>query len=439
MLRNSSLDQAVADARSKYASARPKTKAAHEKASQHLPGGNTRTVLYHGPFPIRVERGEGAYIHDADGHRYLNLLGEYTAGVFGHSHPAIRHAIAQAVEGGLNFGAHNLNEARLGELITSRFPAIESVRFTNSGTEANLMAVSMARHHTGRDKVMVMTGGYHGALLYFAGDGSPLNAPFPYIYGHYNDIDATRSLIRKHGAEIACILVEPMMGSSGCIPGDPDFLKMLSEEATKAGTLLIFDEVMTSRFGSNGAHGMLGLKPDLVTLGKWIGGGMSFGAFGGRTDLMAMFDPSAEGALPHAGTFNNNVLSMRAGIAALTEAFTPEIALNLHSKGEALRQRLNTLFQKSNVDLCASGTGSLMNLHPVSGPVTTPLSIRQSDDRVRELIFLELLERGYYVARRGFIALTVVVTDDDLDGFAAALADIVEANKPLLRSAPHNH
>ncbi|MFY0611843.1 MAG: aminotransferase class III-fold pyridoxal phosphate-dependent enzyme [Hyphomicrobiaceae bacterium] len=432
MLRNSSLDEVVAEARDVYASGRPNTRAIHEQACQHLPGGNTRTVLYHGPFPIRVKSGNGAYIEDVDGHRYLNLLGEYTAGVFGHSHPVIRKAIAEALEGGMNFGAHNTAEARLGALLTDRFTAIEQVRFTNSGTEANLMAVSMARHHTGRDKVMVMSGGYHGALLYFAGGGSPLNAPFPYVEGRYNDIDATRTLIREHANSLACILVEPMMGSSGCIPGDPDFLEMLGQEAATAGALLILDEVMTSRFGRGGAHGMFGLSPDLVTLGKWIGGGMSFGAFGGRADLMAMFDPSAQNALPHAGTFNNNVFSMHAGIAALTKAFTPDIAVDLHAAGDALRTRVNALFCEKGVGLCASGVGSLMNLHPIAGPVASPASLEDADDRVRELLFLDLLERGYYVARRGFIALTVAVTADELDGFVAALGDILDARKAVL-------
>lgn len=434
MLRNSSLDEAVSEARERYAAARPETKAVHEQASQHLPGGNTRTVLYHGPFPIRVKSGNGAYIEDVDGHRYLNLLGEYTAGVFGHSHPVIRRAILEALDDGMNFGAHNLAEAQLGALLVERFPALERVRFTNSGTEANLMAVSMARHYTGRDKVMVMAGGYHGALLYFAGSGSPLNAPFPYIEGKYNDVDATQALIREHGDSIACVLVEPMMGSSGCIPGELAFLKMLREETEAAGVLLILDEVMTSRFGRGGAHGMFELSPDLVTLGKWVGGGMSFGAFGGRADLMAMFDPSAQGALPHAGTFNNNVFSMRAGIAALTEAFTPKIATDLHDVGEILRGRINALFVEKGVGLCASGVGSLMNLHPVAGPVTDPEALTDADDRVRELLFLDLLERGYYVARRGFIALTVAVTADDLDGFVGALGDIVDAREAVLPS-----
>ena len=431
MLRNSTIDEAVADARRRFSAARPKTKSLHEKAIKHLPGGNTRTVLYHGPFPIRIEKGQGAFIQDLDGHRYLNLLGEYTAGVFGHSHPAIRRAISEAVEGGINFGAHNISEARLGELVTARFPAIERVRFTNSGTEANLMAVSMARHHTSRDKVFVMDGGYHGALLYFGG-GKTLNAPFKFVKGHYNDIESTRALIQEHGTDIACVLVEPMMGSGGCIPGDPAFLGMLREETAATGSLLIFDEVMTSRFGRAGAHGMHGLTPDLVTLGKWVGGGMSFGAFGGRADLMSMFDPSAPGALNHAGTFNNNVLSMGAGIAALSSAFTPDIAVELHERGEALRARLNALFEDRAVGLCASGLGSLMSLHPVEGPVTSPSSLDGADDRVRELIFLELLERGYYLARRGFVALTVVLTDQDLDGFVAALGEVIDENKAVL-------
>lgn len=432
MLRNLTLDEALSDARSHYAAARPGSEALHKAASQHLPGGNTRTVLYHGPFPFRVAGGEGAVLEDVDGHRYLNLLGEYTAGVFGHSHPVIRGAITEAVEKGLNFGAHNVDEARLGELVTARFPAIDRVRFTNSGTEANLMAVSLARHMTGRDKVMVFAGGYHGALLYFAGAGSPINAPFPYVLGTYNDIDGTRSLIRDKGHEIACILVEPMQGSGGCIPAQPAFLRMLEEEARVAGVILIFDEVMTSRLGRGGAHSLLGLKPDLLTLGKWVGGGMTFGAFGGRADLMARFDPSAPEALPHAGTFNNNVVTMAAGIAALTEAFTPDIAEQLHARGEKLRGRMNAVFADRGLAMCATGLGSLINIHPVVGPVASRDDLVDAPDGVRELVFLDLLARGFYVARRGFIALSIAVTDDDLDRFVAALGELLDERKPLL-------
>ncbi|NKB56396.1 MAG: aminotransferase class III-fold pyridoxal phosphate-dependent enzyme [Alphaproteobacteria bacterium] len=432
MRRNLSMDEALDDARALYADKRPKTRQAHEDACRHLPGGNTRTVLYHGPFPMRAARGEGAYLHDVDGHRYLNLLGEYTAGVFGHSHPAIRRAIDTALDVGLNLGAHNLAEFKLAGLVAKRFEAVEQVRFTNSGTEANLMAISTARHLTGRDKVMVFYGGYHGGLLYFGGGGIPINAPFPYVLGHFNDIERTRALIRENANELACITVEPMLGSSGCIPGDPDFLVMLREEATASGSILIFDEVMTSRFGRGGAHGEYGITPDMIALGKWIGGGMSFGAFGGREELMKIYDPTAPNAMPHAGTFNNNVLSMHAGIAAMTEAFTPDIAERLHETGNAFRNRINSIFETHNVALHASGVGSLMNLHGVTGPLHTIDDIADSDDRAKELLFLDLLERGFYVARRGFIALSSVLTDAELDEFIAALDDVVALRKPLL-------
>ena len=432
MRRNLEIDEALDDARAAYTAKRPKSLAAHEGATRHLPGGNTRTVLYHGPFPVRAASGEGAYLTDVDGHCYLNLLGEYTAGVFGHSHPAIRRAIQKALDGGMNLSAHTMGEARLAELVVERFPAIERVRFTNSGTEANLMAVSTARHATGRDRVMVFTGGYHGGLLYFGGGGIPINAPFPFVMGTYNDAETTRDLIRENADRLACVLVEPMIGSGGCIPGDRDFLTMLREETEAAGALLIFDEVMTSRFGGHGAHGLWNMRPDLVTLGKWIGGGMSFGAFGGRADLMAIYDPTADGAMPHAGTFNNNVFSMNAGIAALTEGFPPAEAERLNATGDRLRGRINDVFLQHDVAVCASGIGSLMNLHGQAGPVTTVAEAAEGDDRIRELLFLDLLDRGFYLARRGFVALSAVVSDEDLDRFVNTLDEIVALRRSVL-------
>jgi glutamate-1-semialdehyde 2,1-aminomutase len=434
-LRNQTLDDAVAEARALYAERRPGSRSAHEAARTVMPGGNTRTVLFHGPFPLRIARGEGAHVIDVDGFRYLNLLGEYTAGVFGHSHPVIRAAIDRALDGGVNLGAHNIYEAELARLVCTRFPGIELVRFTNSGTEANLMAVALARHATKRTHVMVMHAGYHGGLLYFGGGGIPINAPYPFVLGAYNDVETTRAAIRAHKDDLACVLVEPMMGSSGCLPADPAFLAMLREETRSIGALLILDEVMTSRFGTGGAQSLLGWTADLTTLGKWIGGGMSFGAFGGRADLMAHFDPTRPGAMPHAGTFNNNVLTMSAGIAALAEVFTPSVAADLHTRGDTLRARLNDLFQRRGVALQMTGQGSLMNLHATSAPIRSPADLAVSDDRVKELIFFDLLERGFYQARRGFVALTLAVTPSDLDAFAAALDDILTTRRAVLPKA----
>jgi glutamate-1-semialdehyde 2,1-aminomutase len=435
-LRNQTLDDAISEARQTYAARRPKSEAAHEHAAKYMPGGNTRTVLFHGPFPLRIANGTGAHLTDADGHRYLNLLGEYTAGLFGHSHPVIRKAIDRALDGGVNFGGHNTFEPQLAELVCARFASIERVRFTNSGTEANLMAIATARHHTRRTKVMVMHGGYHGGLLYFGGGGIPINAPYPFVFGRYNDIDATRVTLREHAADLACVLVEPMMGSSGCIPADPAFLAMLREDVTRAGAVLIFDEVMTSRFGSGGAQSIVGIRPDMTTLGKWIGGGMSFGAFGGRTDIMQMYDPTRKEFMPHAGTFNNNVLTMSAGIAAMKEVFASPVALELHANGDRLRDRLNALFASHDVDLQMTGQGSLMSLHGTAQPIRRPDDTQQSNDSVKELIFLDLLEREIYLARRGFIALSLVITAAHIDGFASALEDILRHRRAVL---PRRH
>ncbi len=429
---NQTLDDAVLEAREAYAARRPGSRAAHENAARSMPGGNTRSVLFHGPFPLRIARGAGAHFTDVDGISYLNLLGEYTAGVFGHSHPVIRAAIDRALDGGVNLGANNTFEPELARLVCARFPAIEKVRFTNSGTEANLMAIATARHITRRSKVMVMNGGYHGGLLYFGGGGIPINAPYDFVLGRYNDIEATATLVRKHAADLACVLVEPMMGSAGCIPADPTFLAMLRAETSKIGAIMILDEVMTSRFGRGGAQSLHNLRPDLTTLGKWIGGGMSFGAFGGRDELMTLYDPTKSGAMPHAGTFNNNVLTMSAGIAALAEVFTSDVATALHQRGEDLRLRVNSLFGRHEVGLQMTGMGSLMNLHATDALVRRPEDLVASDDRVKEMLFFDLLERGVYTARRGFIALSLAVTNTDLDGYVAALDDSLTARRALL-------
>lgn len=430
--RNRTIDDELVEARARYAQRRPESLAVHRRASEVMPGGNTRTVLYHGPFPLRLAHGEGAIATDADGYRYVNLLGEYTAGLFGHSHPVIRAAIDAALDGGVNLGGHNLFEAELARQVVARFAAIEQVRFTNSGTEANLMAIATARAFTKRPKVLVFRGGYHGGLLYFGGGGIPINAPYDFIVAPYNDAETTARLIRENASDLACVLTEAMMGSGGCIPARPDFLAMLREETRAAGALLVLDEVMTSRFGRSGAHGLLGLDPDLVTLGKWIGGGMSFGAFGGRAEIMAMYDPSRPDSLPHAGTFNNNVLSMAAGIAALSQVFTPDVAEAMHARGERLRERLNQLFRAADVALQATGQGSLMTIHALRGEVTGPDDLAGSDDRIKELVFLDLLERGFYIARRGFIALSLAIDDAAIEQFLAALRDIIAERKQLL-------
>ena len=429
------IDAVLLSARQQYASQNPESERMYERSQQVMPGGNTRTILFYPPFPLVMVRGAGARLWDADGHEYLDFLGDYTAGLFGHSDPDIRSAIVGALDAGLSLSAHNALEVQLAELICRRIRSIERLRFTNSGTEANLMALMTAVNFTGRRKILVFKGGYHGGVLSFANGNSSVNVPHDFLVAPYNDAEAAQDLIRRHRDELAAVLVEPMLGAAGCIPGTPAFLGCLRTETAAAGALLIFDEVMTSRLAPGGRQETLGITPDLTTLGKYIGGGMSFGAFGGREEIMALFDPRRPGALPHAGTFNNNVLTMSAGIVAMGRLFTPEVARRLGQKGDGLRDRLNAVCRAANVRLQFTGVGSLMSFHACEGPLRTIDDVSRSDPRIKDLYFHHLLSEGIYIARRAFIALVLPVTDQDVTALVAGTESFIERHRHVLDGA----
>lgn len=431
---DSAIDQSLAQAFQRFTEANPASRRQFEAQTRYMPGANSRSVLFYAPFPLTIAKGEGAALWDADGHRYADFIAEYTAGVYGHSAPEIRDAVVEAMQGGINLTGHNLLEGRLARTICERFPQIEQLRFTNSGTEANLMALTAALHFSGRRKIVVFSGGYHGGVLGFGAKPLPTTVPFDFLVLPYNDAQAASEQIAKHGPEIAAILVEPMQGASGCIPGRLDFLQALRNGATKVGALLIFDEVMTSRLAPNGLANKLAIRSDLTTLGKYIGGGMSFGAFGGRSDVMAQFDPRT-GSLSHSGTFNNNVMTMAAGYAGLTKLFTPEAAGVLAERGEAMRARLNALCAKEDVAMQFTGVGSLMNAHFVRGEVRCVDDLAMVDGRLRQLLFFHLLSEGIYASPRGFIVLSLPLTDANIDRFAAAIGRFIGEYRALLPSA----
>lgn len=426
------LAAAAEEAERRYAEANPGSRERYEAACAVMPGGNTRSVLHFSPFPLTIERAEGARLWDVDGHRYTDFLGEYTAGLYGHSHPVIMQAAREALDDGLVFGAPGRHEAELAGHLCRRFPSCDRVRFCNSGTEANLMAIGAARAATGRSHVMVFDGAYHGGVLYFAHGPSPVNAPFPWILGRYNDLETTLERLELHAGEVAAILVEPMIGAGGCIPGRPEFLQGLRDAADEHGIALIFDEVMTSRLSRGGLQHELGITPDLTAFGKYLGGGFSFGAFGGRERYMAAFDPRRPDALPHAGTFNNNVLSMAAGAAGLGRVFTEAAADELNGKGDELRRRLNAIGERLDVPVQVTGAGSIMSLHYQSAPIERPEDTAATAPLLRTITHLDLIERGYVTARRGFMSLSLALEDADLDGFVSAFEDVLANRAPLL-------
>ncbi len=420
----SAVDEAVASARAAYAAARPRSAAQAEAAARVLPAGSTRSVLDFDPFPFRVARAEGAYLHDVDGFTYLDLLGDYTAALLGHNPPEVAAAVRRVLDRGWSLGAIADGEHRLAELLCQRFPSIEQIRFTNSGTEANLMAIQLARHVTGRSSVLVADNAYHGGLLYFGPGGSALQAPFPFVRGTFNDLDSMAAHLTGDPDSPACVLIEPMLGAGGGIRGSEEFLAGLRDLCHRSGTLLIFDEVMTSRMSTGGAQQRLGITPDLTTLGKYLGGGLTFGAFGGSAEHLGHFDPARGGALTHGGTFNNNAFTMTAGAEATERLLTAEALDGLFARGERLRHRLIDVV--GGRALTVTGWGSILGVHAVAPPVSSPADLAGADARIGELVFHGLVARGHYLARRGFIALSLAVTDDDLDRFVAAFADVLD-------------
>jgi len=434
VIRNAGLEDALAQATERYRDANPASAARYREACRFMPGGNTRTILHYSPFPLTITGAEGARLQDADGHSYRDFLSEFTAGLFGHSDDSIRTAISEALAKGYAFGGPNIYESRLASLLCERFPSCEQVRMCNSGTEANINAIGLARALTGREGVLVFKDAYHGGVLTFDGDiPSPLNVPFPWIFGTYNDTGGTQRLIEEHKDRMACVIVEPMMGAAGAIAGSEAFLRMLREETQKHGILLIFDEVMTSRLGPQGLQGALNILPDLTTFGKYIAGGMTFGAFGGAGRFMSAFDPNRPRPLLHSGTYNNNVLSMAAGVAALEKVLTAERLHDLNRKGDALRNRLNDLAQAREVPVQVTGIGSIMCVHLHDRPIESPDAVKASDPRARALFHLEMLQRGLYLARRGFISLSLPLQTEDYDAFAEGFEDVIILMAPYLQ------
>jgi len=260
------------------------------------------------------------------------------------------------------------------------------------------------------------------------------------LVASYNDLESVRTALRTHGAAIAAVLVEPMLGG-GCIPGNAAFLTMLREECTASDIVLIFDEVMTSRLSPSGLQGLLGIQPDMTTFGKYLGAGSSFGAFGGRRELMERFDPTWSNALVHAGTFNNNVLSMAGGLAGLAQVFTPSEAVRVNALGDRLRERLNTTARARSARFQATGVGSLIGLHFNANPILRPEDADYADRaaqtakvQLEAMFHLEMINRGFYFGRRGYISLSLPTTAADCDKFAAAVDDFLATHGPLIES-----
>lgn len=417
-------------ARQQFADRNPGSRQYFERARQHLPGGHTRTVLTHPPFPLLFTGGQGATLTDTDGHQYIDLLGDYTAGLLGHSERRVLDPVTAALGVNVSVGGIHPAEARLAELMCERFQ-IDRVRFTNSGTEANLMAITTATQATGRKKLMVFWGGYHGGVLYFASGPAAWNAPYDFVLAPYNDLPGALAVIEEHGSELAAVIMEPMLGSGGCVPATAEFAQGVFAAARAAGAVCIADEVMTSRHGRSGMLHLLGARADVTTYGKYIGGGFSFGAFGGTAELLDQFDTSPDAGrtnvISHAGTFNNNIATMTAGGAVLGEVFTADVAEAHTARGDEFRAQVAAVLARHSLPMSVSGFGSMMSLHATAKVPTNVREAFSRDHELQELVFLRLLERGVYIAFRGMVNVGLAHTDDQLAQALDALDDALRS------------
>jgi glutamate-1-semialdehyde 2,1-aminomutase len=286
------------------------------------------------------------------------------------------------------------------------------------------MAITAARAATNRSAVGVMEAGYHGGVLYFGLEPATWTVPFPFHMTRFNDIDECRAVIERVGNDLAAVIVEPMMGSAGCIPALPGFLGALADVTHEVGALVIADEVMTSRHGRAGLVAEHGLSADVVTFGKYIAGGFSFGAFGGTDEVMTMFDARRTAAVAHSGTFNNNIASLSAGVEVLSSIYTADVAEAFTQRGHDLLATVTAVVERSNAGLSVSGYGSMLNIHASAAAPGDGRTAMHRDWRRQELLYLAMLERGVYIAPRGMVNLSLAVTDEQIEELLGTLDEV---------------
>lgn len=400
-------------------------------AKKFIPGGvnsPVRAFRAVGGDPIFIKRADGAFIYDEDDNSYIELINSWGPMILGHNHPMIREAVIEAMKDGTSFGAPTAKEVQIAELIVSMVPSVEKVRMVNSGTEATMSAIRVARGYTGRDKFIKMEGHYHGhgdSFLIAAGSGaitmgnpdSPgvtVGTAKDTLLAPYNDLDAIENLVAANYGEIAALILEPVPGNMGlCLP-KPGYLQGLRDICTREGIVLIFDEVMTGfRLARGGAQELFGVIPDMTTLGKIIGGGMPVGAYGGKKEIMEYVSPA--GPVYQAGTLSGNPIAMAAGLTMLNYLNShPEVYLRLDEIGMQIATGISAINSKLGYDFTINQLGSMYSLFFTDEDVIDFESAKMSDTARFGKYFQAMLHRGVYLAPSQFesLFLSTALTDD---------------------------
>lgn len=408
---------------STYRSRTPGSAALAVRAEAVMPGGDTRAAAHHPPYYLTLRSGEGAHVSDVDGNRYVDLIGNFTSLVHGNAYPPIIEAVQAQLSRGTQWPARNEAQIRLAELLCERVPSAERVRFCNSGTEATMLSAYIARTVTGRRKILMAKHGYHGSLEEFEVGFFGHEGPDTLLAKH-GDPDSFERVLTEHGPEIACVILEPVMGSAGLWASPPGFLDRVQAAARAAGALLIFDEVITLRLATGGAQARYGVTPDLTAMGKIVGGGFPVGAVGGRADLMEVLNP-ANPRLFHSGTFNGNPVTCAAGIVSVDQLTSDRVAV-MEAQAARLGAGLAEAAARQGLSFSYNHSGSMLQCFLSDTPPEATLS--RSDGALISRFHLASLNHGLFFAGRGMMALSTVMSDslidEVIDRCSAALADV---------------
>lgn len=400
----------------------PTTRSAElaERLRGLLPGGDTRTGTFYPPYPLALARGAGWRLWDVDGNELIDCVNNFTSLVHGNAAPPIVEALRAQLELGTAFPAPIELQAELAERICRRVPSIEHVRFTNSGSEAVILAIRAARAFTGRDGIVKVHGGYHGfweqVPMAFGAPGIPKGVEELAHEVDYNDAAQLEQTMARHGGRVAAIILEPVLTAGGVIAGEPGFLEAARELADRHGALLVLDEIVTLRLGEGGVQASLGLRPDLTTMGKIIGGGLPVGAVGGRADVLDVFDPRRPGHIVHSGTFNGNAMTLAAGCASLDALPASEIA-RINGLGDRLAARIREILPETVV----TSAGSLVQLHFGTGPELRCYRDTNMGSETLARLHLAALAEGVYFAARGLLNLSTAMDEPVVDEIAGRL------------------
>ncbi len=412
-----------------YRAATEKSAQLAKRAERAMPGGDTRTTTYHRPYPLTLKRGEGPFVWDVDGNKYIDLLGNYTSLVHGNAYPPIVEAVSKAVRDGSAWPARSEAQIELATLLCERVESVARVRFCNSGTEAGMLAAHVARRLTGRKLILMARYGYHGSYddleVGLAGQDGERT-----MLADFGEATVFEALLSERGAEIAAVFLEPILGSAGIVEPPADFLARVAEAARSAGAMFVVDEVITLRLAEGGGQQIFNVKPDLTMFGKLVGGGFPVGAIGGSEEVMSAFDPRNRGTIFHSGTFNGNPVTCAAGAVSVRELTQSRID-KMATQAERLAAELARAARQLGLPFSVRHYGSLMNVFFLKEP--PPATIAREDARTIASFHLAALNQGLFLAPRGMIALSTVITDEVLSEICAraaqAMADVAQAGE----------